>query len=113
MFADACMHCTEAYCLSDCPTNAISRDLKSGKVLINEKTCIGCGNCAENCIYDNINMTSVENKTDINQISLKATKCDLCESSRLAPACERSCPTKAIKRIDLSNFELFTKWTEK
>ena len=50
------MHCADAVCLIDCPTNAIHRDDDTGTVVIDDATCIGCAACASACPYDNIRM---------------------------------------------------------
>ncbi len=50
----SCRHCENPLCMIDCPPDAIHRN-SSGEVFIDE-TCIGCGNCAENCPFDVIQM---------------------------------------------------------
>ena len=53
----SCRHCEHPHCMADCPTNALSRS-PGGAVVIDEETCIGCGNCARNCPYDAIRLAA-------------------------------------------------------
>lgn len=117
MVANACMHCVDPVCMIDCPTGAIHRNEDSGEVLINDKSCIGCANCANHCPYDNIRMVEVRNKDgalivdeNTNQPVLKATKCDLCYDGIGGPACARACPHDALKRVDLQNISQLAAW---
>ena len=118
----ACMHCVDPLCMIGCPTGAIHRDQTGKQIVINDYTCIGCATCANNCPYDNIQMTDVrfpngdpypgiqpyENGTLVQRLEIekdfvrKATKCDLCETLTAGPACERACPHEALTRVDLS-----------
>jgi Fe-S-cluster-containing dehydrogenase component len=109
LFAHACMHCVDPVCMIGCPTGAIFREPETGRVVINDRTCIGCGTCASNCPYDNIRLVEVrdpggalvideETKAPI----LRATKCDLCLGQPAAPACVNACPHAALRRVDLS-----------
>ncbi len=46
----SCMHCADAPCIAVCPVDAIyQRD--DGIVLVNKKTCIGCGYCFMACPF--------------------------------------------------------------
>lgn len=55
LMPEVCMHCQDPECLTGCPTGAIAR-FPDGGIDINEKTCIGCGDCATQCPYDAISM---------------------------------------------------------
>lgn len=114
MVANACMHCEDPVCLIGCPTGAISRDVASGTVVINDNTCIGCATCANSCPYDNIRMVQIRNEDgetvvapDTQRAILKATKCDLCADSPGGPACVRACPHDALSRVDFCELEQF------
>jgi Fe-S-cluster-containing dehydrogenase component len=107
MVTNACMHCADPVCMIGCPTGAISREIDSGTVLINDATCIGCATCANSCPYDNIRMVEIRDlggQPVVDEKShrpiLKATKCDLCASSPGGPACVRACPHDALQRVD-------------
>lgn len=110
MVAQACMHCVDPVCMIGCPTGAIGRDGVSGVVQINDRTCIGCGTCANSCPYDNIQMVEVRDRHGATLIDgttqqpiAKATKCDLCTGLPGGPACQRACPQDALVRLDLGN----------
>ena len=55
LVASSCRSCSDPYCLVGCPVDAIHRD-GQGKQIQIESHCIGCGICANNCPYGNINM---------------------------------------------------------
>ncbi len=108
LVASACRHCKTPACLTDCPADAISRTA-SGEIIISDQ-CIGCGNCAVNCSYDVITITSDTGLSWFEKITQgfvkpkerasKAVKCDLCVSRKNGPACVQSCPTGAAKRLN-------------
>ena len=86
----ACNHCESAVCMEGCPTSALSRNIVTGAVIIDESKCIGCRYCQWNCPYDAPKFES-ESKTVV--------KCNLCYSELIAggqPACSSSCPTGAL-----------------
>lgn len=120
----SCRHCEHAMCLSDCPPgNAIFRN-KSGEVSIDPTRCIGCGNCAKNCPYDNIFMVhpaKIEQPGPLDRLlsliglsrhtetseadgEKKAIKCDLCQGLGHGPACVRICPTGAAFRVSPNEY---------
>jgi CRP-like cAMP-binding protein/Fe-S-cluster-containing hydrogenase component 2 len=51
----ACRHCDDPKCMNSCPTGAIKRR-REGEIYFQYDLCIGCGNCAIACPYDNIAM---------------------------------------------------------
>ncbi len=117
MITNACMHCVDPVCMIGCPTGAIQRDPHKGEVVINDSCCIGCATCAQSCPYDNIRMVSIRDENGHQLIDnetrapiLKATKCDLCRDQQVSPACERSCPHDALRRVDLSHFNVIRDW---
>src|SRR6185295_19159729 len=89
----SCRHCENPMCLTDCVAgDAILRD-PNGEVYIRDN-CIGCGNCAKNCPYNNILMLHEKKprtawdrllglvgfaaKPEMDDGPAKAVKCDLC-----------------------------------
>ncbi len=50
-FPKSCLHCTNAPCVTVCPTGASYKRASDGIVLVNESACIGCGLCAWACPY--------------------------------------------------------------
>ena len=114
MVTNACMHCADPVCMIGCPTGAIHRSIGSGTVMINDETCIGCGTCAGSCPYHNIRMVETRDgdgkllrDPDSQRPIVKATKCDLCETSPGGPACVRACPHDALRRVDFRSESTF------
>lgn len=119
----SCRHCEHPHCMKDCPPDAIHRSV-NGEVFITD-SCIGCGNCKNNCPYDVIQMAVVNpafKKKSLWQVLFgssnkgkhmidddlpkKAVKCDLCKDNAMGPACARSCPTGAAMRVSPEMFSL-------
>ncbi len=87
-----------------CPVGSIRR--RNSREIIIEDWCIGCGVCASNCPYGNINMhgfpgTSEDPATGkkIPVVNHKATTCDLCSSLDGKPSCVYACPHDAAHRM--------------
>jgi Fe-S-cluster-containing hydrogenase component 2 len=102
----SCRHCEHPHCMSDCPPHAIHR-MPDGEVFIAD-SCIGCGNCVENCPYGVIQLAALEprrslldhlRRRDKEEPAKKAVKCDVCTGLKGGPACVRACPTGAAIRI--------------
>ncbi len=96
------------------------RDRRSGQVVINNKTCIGCMTCASNCPYDNIRMVEIRDESgafildeETNAPVVKATKCDLCVAQPGGPACERACPHDALKRMPMGDLPVLAQWLDR
>jgi len=120
MIANACMHCADPVCMIGCPTGAIARDMETGNVTINDKTCIGCSTCSNSCPYSNIQMVSINDRRGqpiVDQKTgdsiLKATKCDFCIDQLGGPACQRACPHDALVRLDLTTPDEMTSWSKR
>ncbi|MEK7748127.1 MAG: cyclic nucleotide-binding domain-containing protein [Nitrospirota bacterium] len=114
---NSCRHCENPLCMTNCPPGDAIVRAPNGEVYIKPDVCIGCGNCASNCPYNNIFMTHEEEKfsltrwiTDILPTSIRpaapkkeekslAVKCDLCRGVDGGPACVRGCPTGALLRL--------------
>ncbi len=131
----ACMHCHDPICMIPCPTGAIHRE-ESGEVVINDRTCIGCSSCANNCPYNNIQMVEIRDEQGMPQFPVKldakqrivfdsrgamtslsadgavlrATKCDLCHDLLGGPACVRACPHDALIRLDMQETDKLAVW---
>jgi Fe-S-cluster-containing dehydrogenase component/CRP-like cAMP-binding protein len=117
MVANACMHCVDPVCMIGCPTGAIARDLDSGAIRINDRTCIGCATCANSCPYQAIRMVEIREPNGAFYVDAatqlpiaKATKCDLCASQLTGPACQAACPHDALVRMDLGKLAGLANW---
>lgn len=86
-----CRHCTDAPCITVCPTAAMSRTGQEEPVVLDTDKCIGCNACVMVCPFGIIKAIPMESNL---------SKCDLC-IDRLKegkiPACVAACPTKAIR----------------
>lgn len=89
-----CQSCDKPFCTEVCPAKACHRDVKTNKVLIDRKKCIGCKTCIIACpfgvpFFDKIERVSV--------------KCDFCDGD---PQCVASCEAKAIEYVDIDKVDL-------
>jgi CRP-like cAMP-binding protein/Fe-S-cluster-containing dehydrogenase component len=104
----ACYQCTDPVCMMECPTGAITREVGTLEVTINEPTCIGCANCAQRCPWSNIVMFETgEARPDGKPVEL-ASKCDLCLTRPEGPACVQMCPHGSAVRISFKDMERVT-----
>ena len=105
LVASSCRSCLDPYCLVGCPVDSIHR--RGSREIRIENWCIGCGNCATNCPYGNINMHPVlEERPDpanpgqrVRAEVNKATLCDLCSDLDGQPSCVYACPHDAAHRM--------------
>jgi carbon-monoxide dehydrogenase iron sulfur subunit len=82
----SCRHCKEPLCVMACMSGALTKDKKTGLVLIDKEKCVGCWMCLMICPYGAIR-TDLKTKIPL--------RCDMCKDLD-TPQCVRSCPTKAI-----------------
>jgi CRP-like cAMP-binding protein/NAD-dependent dihydropyrimidine dehydrogenase PreA subunit len=109
LVATSCRHCRDPLCMVGCPVGSIRR--RNSLEVIIENWCIGCGLCAKNCPYGNINMhpfTVIENDPmnlgrEIAVVKQKATSCDLC-TDLAEPSCVYACPHDAAHRVEPNEF---------
>jgi CRP-like cAMP-binding protein/Fe-S-cluster-containing dehydrogenase component len=105
----SCYQCTDPVCMIDCPTGAITRESDSLIVTINAhdhatRPCIGCGNCATRCPWNNIVMVPFGKRPD-GKPNEQATKCDLCSGRADGPACVQMCPQGSAVRISFRDLD--------
>jgi Fe-S-cluster-containing hydrogenase component 2 len=120
LVATSCRQCRDPLCMVGCPVGSIRR--RNSLEVIIEDWCIGCGLCARNCPYGNINLHPFEVAGESAEVSgsaapageahgspkkavvrQKATTCDLCTDQK-EPACVYSCPHDAAHRVDPRQF---------
>ena len=121
-----CHHCEDAPCAGVCPVNAITR--VDGAVQLNESLCVSCKLCGIACPFGAIEFSGsrplhipananspkappappapakVSTLLDwVPGIRAVAVKCDLCSFDEQGPACVRTCPTKALILVTISD----------
>ena len=109
LVATSCRQCRDPLCMVGCPVGAILR--RNSLEVIIEYWCIGCGLCARNCPYGNINLHPFEVMADDPDhpgrkkaaVKQKATSCDLCTHLK-EPSCVYACPHDAAHRVDPRKF---------
>ena len=109
LVATSCRQCRDPLCMVGCPVGSIRR--RNSLEVIIEDWCIGCGLCAKNCPYGNINMQpftvmQADPEMPRKQVAVmkqKATSCDLC-TEHAEPSCVYACPHDAAHRVDPTKF---------
>ena len=109
LVATSCRQCRDPLCMVGCPVGSIRR--RNSLEVIIEDWCIGCGLCANNCPYGNINLHPFEVMVeDLERpgrkkamMKPKACGCDLCTNQK-EPSCVYACPHDAAHRVDPSKF---------
>ncbi len=100
----SCRACMDPLCMTRCPVGSIRR--KQTLDIVIEDWCIGCGNCATDCPYGNINVVQIANGAGKKQKAEprpKAVVCDLC-AEYSEPNCVRACPHDAALRVEPKSF---------
>jgi CRP-like cAMP-binding protein/Pyruvate/2-oxoacid:ferredoxin oxidoreductase delta subunit len=109
LVATSCRQCKDPLCMIGCPVGSIRR--KESLEIVIEDWCIGCGLCANQCPYGNINMHPFDVlESDPEHpgkrkaaVRLKATACDLC-TEHAEPSCVAACPHDAAHRVNPAEF---------
>ena len=100
----SCRACMDPLCMTRCPVGSIRR--KESLDIVIEDWCIGCGNCAIDCPYGNINVVELMINGEKGQQAEpkpKAVVCDLCAEYD-EPNCVRACPHDAALRVEPKSF---------
>jgi CRP-like cAMP-binding protein/Fe-S-cluster-containing hydrogenase component 2 len=100
----SCRACMDPLCMTRCPVGSIRR--KETLDIVIEDWCIGCGNCATDCPYGNINVVEIftgAGKSQKAEARPKAVVCDLCVEYK-EPNCVRACPHDAALRVEPKTF---------
>ena len=109
LVATSCRQCRDPLCMVGCPVGSIRR--RNSLEITIEDWCIGCGLCANNCPYGNINMQPIQVAVEdlahpgrkIAEIKTKATACNLCPDDD-EPNCVYACPHDAAHRVNPRDF---------
>jgi len=82
-----CLQCRKPFCEDVCPTRAMSRDEKTGAMVVNRDLCVGCRMCMIVCPFEGV---SLDTEAGV------SVKCDLCGGD---PVCVKHCAYGAIKFV--------------
>ncbi|MDY6792350.1 MAG: 4Fe-4S dicluster domain-containing protein [Thermodesulfobacteriota bacterium] len=91
-----CQQCEDAPCMAVCPKDAIYRDIKLERMVINYDLCVACRMCVFTCPFGALGF---------DQEKAKVLKCDLCDGD---PQCVKFCDTDALSYLDSSVFQYQT-----
>ncbi len=86
-----CSQCSNAPCRHFCPAQVITRDEKTGAIVVAKEHCIGCGLCVTACPNDAIFLDTERGK---------AVKCELCGGD---PLCVKNCPAGALQALSFKS----------
>jgi formate dehydrogenase iron-sulfur subunit len=90
-----CMHCTDAACVTVCPTGALFKD-ERGFTALDQEKCNGCGYCTQFCPYGVPHLKTKSLLTG----EAKAAKCTFCQDRIWGglggPSCVEACPVEAL-----------------
>jgi CRP-like cAMP-binding protein/Fe-S-cluster-containing hydrogenase component 2 len=102
LVATSCRQCRDPRCMVGCPVGSIRR--RNSLEVVIEDWCVGCGLCASNCPYGNINVQELVNEAAGYTTKVrKATSCDLCHDLP-EPSCVYACPHDAAHRVQPEAF---------
>ena len=104
LVATSCRQCRDPLCMVGCPVGSIRR--RNSLEVIIEDWCVGCGLCANNCPYGNINLhefPAPAGATGQKATVKKATSCNLCYDHP-EPSCVYACPHDAAHRVNPPEF---------
>ncbi len=86
-----CTQCEDAYCVSVCPTYALSKNTQTGVVEFDADKCVGCKQCVISCPWGSIRL---------NHTGKEIIKCDMCEGD---PECVKVCHAKALEYAEVED----------
>jgi len=104
LVATSCRQCRDPLCMVGCPVGSIRR--RNSLEVIIEDWCVGCGLCANNCPYGNINLHEFpvpDGGSGQKATVRKATSCNLCYDHP-EPSCVYACPHDAAHRVNPPEF---------
>ena len=88
--SERCNHCSNATCVTLCPTGASHQWKDTNIVLVDADKCTGCKACIAACPYDARLVMHPDGYVD------KCTFCHHRVEQGLNPACVSSCPTRCM-----------------
>ena len=94
-FSYQCMHCTDAACVTVCPTVALFKD-ERGFTALDQEKCNGCGYCTQFCPFGVPHLKTESILTG----KAKSAKCTFCQDRIWGgvggPSCVEACPVEAL-----------------
>jgi Fe-S-cluster-containing hydrogenase component 2 len=88
-----CQQCEDAPCKTACPKEAICRDSKLERMVIDYDLCVACRMCVSACPFGAMRF---------DQMRAKIFKCDLCSGN---PQCVNFCDYGALSYLDSAVFQ--------
>lgn len=88
-----CQQCDPPICRSVCPSSAISRNEKTGAMLVDSEKCTLCNACVKACPFGAVHVDNDQKAVIV---------CDLCDGE---PECVEWCPHEALKYLHLDLLE--------
>lgn len=86
--AITCRLCQDAPCVKACPRDALTQSKETGRIIVDEDECNGCGWCIEACDFGAITLDPEEKIVKI---------CDQCSTREdEQPQCIEWCPEEAL-----------------
>jgi carbon-monoxide dehydrogenase iron sulfur subunit len=83
-----CRTCEDPRCVVACPRDALTQDMETGVIRVDDARCDGCAWCVEACDFGAIS---------INPATKRAEMCDLCSTLEEGPQCVKWCPKEALE----------------
>jgi formate dehydrogenase iron-sulfur subunit len=94
-----CMHCTDAACVTVCPSGALFKD-PHGFTAYDRSKCIGCGYCTQFCPFGVPHLSMDNTVQDTLTGRAKTAKCTFCQdriwNGLGGPSCAERCPVGAL-----------------
>ena len=85
--AIACRHCEDSPCVTACPRNALTQEIDTGMIIVNEEACRGCGWCINACQFGAMMMHPTKKVV---------FTCNNCKDQTDGPQCVKWCPEEAL-----------------
>ncbi|MBW2056708.1 MAG: 4Fe-4S dicluster domain-containing protein [Deltaproteobacteria bacterium] len=86
-----CSQCETPPCMEICPSGALSRDPRTGAIVVDQDRCVGCKMCMMACPFGNIHFNTERHVIQ---------KCNLCEGE---PRCIMFCMPHALNYIEAAD----------
>jgi carbon-monoxide dehydrogenase iron sulfur subunit len=82
-----CRHCEDPPCVTACPRNALTQEIDTGIIIVDEEVCNGCGWCINACQFGAMMMHPTKKVV---------FTCNNCKDQTDGPQCVKWCPEEAL-----------------